>query len=145
MLRLLVSQKQTVLSLDPETTTEESSLYLTQFTVAACVRSLRFTLPSDTSHITTDLSAPHDTNSLKTVLLFLFFIITRKTNTYLLSQEPQTSITQSPWPAYVFKHSSLYGFHNFIFLSLPHVKQYSPSTKHRTMELITKQTRYYTI
>jgi len=64
LLRLLISQQQTVLSFDPDTTTEESSLYSTQFTAAACCRNLRFTLPSDTSHNTTDLSAPHDTNSL---------------------------------------------------------------------------------
>jgi hypothetical protein len=61
-----------VLSFDPDTTTEESSLYLTQFTVAACCRNLLLTLPSDTSHITTDLSAPHDTNSLEKSLYYFF-------------------------------------------------------------------------
>lgn len=68
LLRLLVSQQHTVLSFEPDTTTEDSSLYLTQFTVAACCLNLRFTLPSDTSHITTDLSAPQDTNSLSAAI-----------------------------------------------------------------------------
>lgn len=80
LLRLLVSQQQTVLSFDPDTTTEESSLYTTQFTAAACCRNLRFTLPSDTSHNTTDLSAPHDANSLEKRSLNVFNFVNKHKN-----------------------------------------------------------------
>jgi len=66
-----------VLSFDPDTTTEESSLYTTQFTAAACCRNLRFTLPSDTSHNTTDLSAPHDANSLEKRSLNVFDFVNK--------------------------------------------------------------------